>query len=142
MYFINWAMTGIAELIAIGLYFQYFFPGVPVEINAVCALALLVGVNLLSVKAFGEFEFWAACLKVGAIELVGITAGEMKDPEREVPKAIRAVVLRIVVFYIGSVSLLAMIMPSDNYKSGDSPFVTVFATMGRDWVDRTPLTWH
>ena len=31
MYFINWAMTGIAELIAIGLYFQFFFPNVPVE---------------------------------------------------------------------------------------------------------------
>lgn len=190
MYFINWAMTGIAELIAIGLYFQYFFPGVPVEISALCALALLVAVNLLSVKAFGEFEFWAACLKVGAIliflavgtamvvmntqvgethatvnnlfhaeggmfpkgglvmilalnavifaynaiELVGITAGEMKNPEREVPKAIRAVVLRIVVFYVGSVTLLAMIMPSDQYKSGESPFVTVFATMGLDWV--------
>ncbi|WP_354212974.1 amino acid permease [Arthrobacter sp. UYCu511] len=189
MYFINWAMTGIAELIAIGLYFTYFFPGVPVEISAVCALVLLVAVNLLSVKAFGEFEFWAACLKVGAIviflvvgtimvvmnaqvgqshaavsnlflggsmfpkgglvmilalnavifafnaiELVGITAGEMKNPEREVPKAIRAVVLRIVVFYVGSVSLLAMLMPSNQYKSGESPFVTVFATMGLDWV--------
>lgn len=190
MYFINWAMTGIAELIAIGLYFQYFFPAVPVWISALCALALLVAVNLMSVKAFGEFEFWAACLKVGAIliflvvgtilvvmntqvgdtqasvgnlinseggmfpkgglvmilalnavifaynaiELVGITAGEMQNPGREVPKAIRAVVLRIVVFYVGSVSLLAMLMPSDQYKAGESPFVTVFATMGLDWV--------
>ncbi|MFC8303237.1 amino acid permease [Specibacter sp. NPDC057265] len=190
MYFINWAMTGIAELIAIGLYFQYFFPGVPVWLSALCALVLLVAVNLLSVKAFAEFEFWAACLKVGAlvvflvvgtvlvvvnaqvggtqasvgnlvngaggmfpqgglvmilalnavifaynaIELVGITAGEMKNPEREVPKAIRAVVLRILVFYVGSVSLLAMLMPSENYKAGESPFVTVFAAMGLDWV--------
>ncbi len=190
MYFINWAMTGIAELIAIGLYFQFFFPHVPVELSALCALVLLVGVNLLSVKAFGEFEFWASCLKVtaiilfliagsimvitnaqvgdsrasvnnlfyddggmfpkgamvmilvlnavifayNAIELVGITAGEMQNPEREVPKAIRAVVLRIVVFYVGSVTLLAMLMPSDNYKSGESPFVTVFSTMGLGWV--------
>ena len=190
MYFINWAMTGIAELIAIGLYFQYFFPGVPVEISAICALVLLVAVNLLSVKAFGEFEFWASCLKVGAIlsflvvgtimvvtnaqvgsghasvtnlfsadggmfpkgglvmilvlnavifaynaiELVGITAGEMQNPAREVPKAIRAVVVRIVVFYVGSVSLLAMILPSDQYHSGESPFVTVFGAMGLGWV--------
>ncbi|WP_288027269.1 amino acid permease [Arthrobacter sp.] len=190
MYFINWAMTGVAELIAIGLYFQYFFPGVPVEVSALCALVLLVAVNLLSVKAFGEFEFWASCLKVAAIvmflvvgtvmvitnaqvggqhatvsnlfhadggmfpkgglvmilvlnavifaynaiELVGITAGEMQNPEREVPRAIRAVVVRIVVFYVGSVTLLAMIMPSDHYKNGESPFVTVFASMGLDWV--------
>lgn len=189
MYFINWAMTGIAELIAIGLYFQYFFPGVPVAVSAVCALALLVAVNLMSVKAFGEFEFWAACLKVGAlliflvagtvmvvmntqlgdtqasvenlfhggtmfsqgglvmilalnavifayngIDMVGITAGEMQHPEREVPKAIRAVVLRIVVFYVGSVSLLAMLLPSERYKAGESPFVTVFGALGLDWV--------
>src|ERR671920_432318 len=190
MYFINWGMTGIAELIAIGLYFQFFFPNVPVEASAIAALALLVAVNLLSVKAFGEFEFWASCLKVGAIliflvvgtfmvitnaqvgdghasvanlfaaeggmfpkgalvmvlvlnavifayngiELVGITAGEMQNPEREVPKAIRAVVLRIVVFYVGSVTLLAMLLPSDQYKAGTSPFVTVFGQMGLGWV--------
>jgi len=190
MYFINWGMTGIAELIAIGLYFQFFFPGVPVEASAIAALLLLVAVNLLSVKAFGEFEFWASVLKVGAIliflavgtfmvvtnaqvgaghasvsnlfaddggmfphgglvmvlvlnavifayngiELVGITAGEMKDPAREVPKSIRAVVLRICVFYIGSVLLLAMLLPSDQYKAGTSPFVTVFGQMGLGWV--------
>ena len=190
MYFINWAMTGIAELIAIGLYFQFFFPNVPVELSAIAALLLLVGVNLLSVKAFGEFEFWASCLKVGAIliflavgtfmvvtnaqvgdgnasvnnlfaaeggmfpegalvmtlvlnavifayngiELVGITAGEMQDPAKEVPKAIRAVVFRIVVFYVGSVTLLAMLLPSDQYVAGTSPFVTVFGQMGLGWM--------
>ena len=190
MYFINWAMTGIAELIAIGLYFQFFFPNVPVELSAIAALVLLVGVNLLSVKAFGEFEFWASCLKVGAIviflavgtfmvatnarvgdgnasvanlfhddgglfpkgalvmilvlnavifaynaiELVGITAGEMENPEREVPRAIRAVVFRIVVFYVGSVTLLAMLLPSDQYRAGESPFVTVFGQMGMPWM--------
>ncbi|MDQ4488585.1 amino acid permease [Sinomonas sp. ASV486] len=190
MYFVNWAMTGIAELLAIGLYFQYFFPNVPVEVTAICALVMLVAVNLLSVKAFGEFEFWASVLKVGAIslfliagtvmvvlntqvgathaspanlvpddggmfphgafamilvlnavifaynaiELVGITAGEMEDPKREVPRAIRAVVLRIVVFYVGSVLLLAMLLPSDQYKAGVSPFVTVFDQLGLGWI--------
>ena len=190
MYFLNWGMTGIAELIAIGLYFQYFFPNVPVEVSAIAALVLLVAVNLLSVKAFGEFEFWASVLKVGAIliflvvgtvlvvmnaqvgpshaspanlfagdggmfphgvlvmvlvlnavifaynaiELVGITAGEMENPAREVPKAIRAVVIRIVVFYVGSVTLLAMLLPSDQYKAGTSPFVTVFGQMGLPWM--------
>ena len=37
------------------------------KLSAIAALVLLVAVNLLSVKAFGEFEFWASCLKVGAI---------------------------------------------------------------------------
>nr|WP_231366243.1 amino acid permease [Zhihengliuella flava] len=190
MYVLNWVMTGIAELIAVGLYFQFFFPGVPVEISALCALAVLVGVNLFSAKAFGEVEFWASFLKVAAIilflitgtvmvvmntqigqtqasvnnlfaaegglfpfgfmvsilvlnavifayngvELVGITAGEMKQPEREVPRAIRAVVVRIAVFYVGSVLLLAMLLPSDQYKAGESPFVTVFAQLGIGWI--------
>lgn len=190
MYVLNWIMTGIAELIAIGLYFQFFFPAVPIEISAICALALLVAVNLFSAKAFGEFEFWASALKVAAIvlflivgivmvamntqigdghaavsnlwaseggmfprgfficilvlnsvvfaynaiELVGITAGEMEDPAREVPRAIRAVVLRIVVFYVGSVTLLAMLMPWDQYKAGESPFVTVFDQLGAAWI--------
>ena len=57
-----------------------------------------------------------------------------KTAKREVPKAIRAVVLRIVVFYVGSVLLLAMLLPSDQYKAGVSPFVTVFGQMGLGWV--------
>lgn len=190
MYVLNWVMTGIAELIAIGLYFTYFFPGVPVEAAALCALGLLVAVNLFSAKAFAEFEFWASFLKVAAIllflligiylvvtnaqigdghaavsnlfaseggmfprsvlisilvlnavifayngiELVGITAGEMEDAEKEVPAAIRAVVVRIVVFYVGSVTLLAMILPWNHYKAGESPFVTVFDQLGWGWI--------
>lgn len=194
MYVLNWIMTGIAELIAIGLYFQYFFPNIPVTVSAFCALLLLVAINLFSAKAFAEFEFWAACIKVAAIllflavgtymvvtnaqvgehtasvanlfigdengeggmfprgffvsilvlnsvifaynaiELVGIAAGEMEHPEKEVPSAIRAVVVRILVFYVGSVSLLAMVLPWNEYESGVSPFVTVFEKMGLGWV--------
>src|SRR6476661_2144112 len=113
MYFINWAMTGIAELIAIGLYFQFFFPK--------GALVMILVLN-------------AVIFAYNAIELVGITAGEMEDPAKEVPKAIRAVVIRIVVFYVGSVTLLAMLLPSDQYKAGESPFVTVFGQMGLPWM--------
>ncbi|GAA3703110.1 L-asparagine permease [Zhihengliuella alba] len=190
MYALNWVMTGIAELIAIGLYFQFFFPNVPLEVAAIAALLLLVSINLFSAKAFGETEFWASLLKVSAIviflvvgtvlvvlnarigehtasvsnlfasegglfpngvmvsilvlnsvifayngiEMVGITAGEAQDPKREVPKAIRAVVLRIVVFYVGSVTLLAMLLPHDAYSAGESPFVTVFSQIGASWI--------
>lgn len=76
----------------------------------------------------------AVIFAYNAIELVGITAGEMEDPAKEVPKAIRAVVIRIVVFYVGSVTLLAMLLPSDQYKAGTSPFVTVFGQMGLPWM--------
>ena len=42
--------------------------------------------------------------------------------------------VRIVVFYVGSVTLLAMLLPSDQYVAGTSPFVTVFGQMGLAWM--------
>ena len=67
MYWLNWALTGIAELSAVGLYIQYWFPTVPTWLTVLIALAVVLVVNLLSARAFGEFEFWASVLKVTAI---------------------------------------------------------------------------
>jgi L-asparagine permease len=67
MYWLNWALTGIAELSAVGLYVQYWFPRMPAWGTVLIALAVVLVINLLSARAFGEFEFWAALAKVGAI---------------------------------------------------------------------------
>ncbi|MGI3784113.1 MAG: amino acid permease [Janthinobacterium lividum] len=67
IYWGNWALTGIAELSAVGLYMQYWFPNLPTWITVLVALVVVLSINLLSARAFGEFEFWAAILKVGAI---------------------------------------------------------------------------
>jgi L-asparagine permease len=67
MYWINWAFTGIAELTAIAAYIYYWAPAFPQWLTAVLALALVLVVNLLSVRLFGELEFWFAMLKVLAI---------------------------------------------------------------------------
>ncbi len=67
MYWLNWALTGIAELSAVGLYVQYWWPTMPTWITVLIALAVVLGINLMSARAFGEFEFWAAILKVAAI---------------------------------------------------------------------------
>ena len=67
MYWLNWALTGIAELSAVGLYVQYWFPTMPTWATVLIALAVVLVINLLSARAFGEFEFWASILKVGAI---------------------------------------------------------------------------
>lgn len=67
MYWLNWALTGIAELSAVGLYVQYWAPTIPTWETVLIALAVVLTVNLLSAAAFGEFEFWAALLKVTAI---------------------------------------------------------------------------
>jgi L-asparagine permease len=67
VYWGNWALTGIAELSAVGLYMQYWFPTLPTWITVLVALVVVLSINLLSARAFGEFEFWAAILKVAAI---------------------------------------------------------------------------
>jgi L-asparagine permease len=194
MYWLNWALTGIAELSAVGLYVQYWFPLMPTWATVLIALAVVLVINLLSARAFGEFEFWAAIAKVGAIvmflvvgliivvggfsiggheagfhnlwsnpggfwpasgdyswygpilvmsgvvfayaaiEMVGVAAGEMANPTREVPKAVNAVIFRIAIFYCGSILLLVSMLPTTEYKSGTSPFVTVFDRLGLSWM--------
>jgi L-asparagine permease len=194
MYWLNWALTGIAELSAVGLYMQHWFPNLPTWLTVLVALAVVLAINLMSARAFGEFEFWAALAKVSAIvvflvvglvvvigglkvgdhtagisnlwsnpggfwptgdgfywygpilvmsgvvfayaaiEMVGITAGEMEDSKTEVPKAVNAVIFRIGVFYCGSILLLCCMLPTSRYVPGISPFVTVFGAMGLDWM--------
>lgn len=194
MYWLNWALTGIAELSAVALYAQYYWKDMPKFLTVLIALAVVLVVNLLSAKAFGEFEFWASVLKVGtiviflvvglvvvigrfdigsqtagfsnlwsnpggfwpssgdynwygpilvmsgvvfayaAIEMVGVAAGEMEDPDREVPKAVNAVIFRIAVFYCGSILLLICMLPTTEYTADTSPFVTVFGRMGLGWM--------
>ena len=194
MYWLNWALTGIAELSAAGLYVQHWLPDMPTWATVLIALGVVLVVNLMSAKAFGEFEFWASILKVGAIvlflviglvlvvgrfdigghqagfqnlwsnpggfwpasgdyawygpilvmsgvvfayaaiEMVGVAAGEMADPKREVPKAVNAVIFRIGVFYCGSLLLLVSMLPTEQYEPGTSPFVSVFGALGWNWM--------
>ncbi|MGW4522257.1 amino acid permease [Amycolatopsis sp. NPDC004378] len=185
MYWVNWAMTGIAEITAVAIYVHKWLPDVPQWITALVALGVLLAVNLLSVKLFGELEFWFSVVKVlaivvflvtavglvltsadiggtpagvhnltdhsgffpagigialmtlqavifaySAIEVVGIAAGETKDARKVLPKAINGVVWRIGVFYVGSVLMLAMLLPWPFYNGDESPFVTVFSRLG------------
>ena len=65
-----------------------------------------------------------------AVELVGTAAGETAEPEKIMPRAINSVVARIAIFYVGSVSLLALLLPYTAYKAGESPFVTFFSKIG------------
>ncbi|MHC6179818.1 amino acid permease [Clostridium sp. JNZ X4-2] len=63
-YWYNWAITVAAEMVAGALIMKYWFPGVPAIIWSICFLGLIVGLNLLSAKAYGESEFWFAGIKV------------------------------------------------------------------------------
>ncbi|WP_409483072.1 amino acid permease [Arsenicicoccus dermatophilus] len=67
MYMVNWMTSGIAEITAIAQYVTKWLPHLPQWIPALVALAVVLAINLTSVKAFGEFEFWASLLKVLAL---------------------------------------------------------------------------
>jgi L-asparagine permease len=185
MYWLNWAATGVAEITAVGIYVQYWSPGTPRWLSALGALVVLLAVNLVTVRLFGELEFWFAVAKVAAIviflvtaiwlvasqsaigdthasvgnltadgglfpkgfpivlmslqavvfayagiEMVGIAAGETRNPRKVVPRAVNGVIWRIAIFYCGSILLLVMVLPWTDYNESQSPFVTVFARLG------------
>ncbi len=66
-YWFNYVLVSMAELSVIGLYINYWLPGVPAWVSALVALVVITFINLVSVKAFGEFEFWFAIIKVVAV---------------------------------------------------------------------------
>jgi L-asparagine permease len=65
-----------------------------------------------------------------AVELVGTAAGETAEPEKVMPRAINSVIARIALFYVGSLFLLALLLPYTDYSAGESPFVTFFGKIG------------
>ena len=92
------------------------------------------GMGLLMSMAFIMFSF-------GGLELVGITAAEASEPRKVIPKAINQVVYRILIFYVGALTVLLSLYPWDQLlqtlgASGDaysgSPFVQIFSLIGND----------
>jgi D-serine/D-alanine/glycine transporter len=71
-YWFCWIITGIADVIAISAYAQFWWPDLPQWAPAIACVAVLLSLNLLTVKLFGEIEFWFAMIKIVAIvALVG-----------------------------------------------------------------------
>lgn len=181
----QWVVVGMSEVIAVGEYMNYWFPDLPQWIPGVIVVALLMGANLVSVKAFGEFEFWFAMIKVVTIilmivagfgliffglgnggeaiglsnlwshggfmpngwvgfffalsivigsyqgvELIGITAGETKDPQKNIKSAVNGVIWRILIFYIGAIFVIVTVYPWNELGNIGSPFVATFAKVG------------
>ena len=184
-YWFMWIVVGMAELTVLGVYVNYWFPDIPQWVTALVVLIAMTIVNLAHVKAFGEFEFWFAMIKViaivgmiiiglaiilfgvgnggeamgfdnlwahggfmpngfegilmslvlvmfsfGGVELVGISAGEAKDPQKSIPKAINNIVWRILIFYIGALGVMMIIYPWNEVGSDGSPFVQIFDYVG------------
>ncbi|AXT48752.1 MULTISPECIES: amino acid permease [Chromobacterium] len=66
----------------------------------------------------------------GGIEIIGISAGEAQDPQRTIPRAINAVPVRILLFYVLTLTVLMSIFPWPKIGSQGSPFVQIFESLG------------
>lgn len=182
-YWAVWVATCMAEITVAGKYVQYWFD-IPQWITALVVLGIMFIANLVSVKLFGEGEFWFSTIKVTAIvamiligigvlifhfghasnptvtnlwndggvfpngfgqallvlqivvfayvgvELVGVTAGEARDPKTTLRKAINTLPFRIGLFYIGALIVIMSVSSWRTFHAGRSPFVEVFEQIG------------
>jgi GABA permease len=129
--------------------FEFWFAGIKIAaIVAFLALGSLFvfgfwprhGLDFSNLTAHGGFfpngvgtVFGAISVVIAAMvgaEVATIAAAETANPERAVARATRSVVVRIVIFYLGSVFLLAVIVPWDAERPGVSPYVAALGEMG------------
>ena len=66
-YWVLYILVSMAELSAVGIYVQYWWPELPTWISALAFFVLINVINLSSVKSFGEMEFWFSIIKVADI---------------------------------------------------------------------------
>ena len=186
LYWLNWAVALASEFTAAGLLMQRWFPHSPSWVWSAAFIVAVFALNIMSVRLYGEAEFWFASIKVVAIvafivigllaifgavpiagygkaplfanftadgwfpqgiapilstlltvvfafsgtEVVGVAAGETKDPSRAIPKAVHTTVLRLAVFFIGSILVMAALIPWHRAGVDTSPFVLVFQSIG------------
>lgn len=175
-----------AEVTAVAIYFQYWFPNSPQWFWVALVSSGIIAINAAQVGNFGEFEYWFALIKVIAIiafivigialilgtphrppigfrnltayggfmphglrgmwlaltiaissymgiEVIAVTAGEARQPEKAIPRAMRTIVFRLILFYVLAIGVMVTMSPwnesSDGTISG-SPFVRAFASVG------------
>ncbi|MBQ1336405.1 MAG: amino acid permease, partial [Selenomonadaceae bacterium] len=66
-YWFNYIIVSMAELMAVAIYMNFWFPDLPQWISILACLAVITAVNLVNVRAYGEAEFWMALIKIVAI---------------------------------------------------------------------------
>lgn len=184
-YWFNYIIVCMLELTASTMFLDYWF-NFPHWISSLVILVVFGIINLLSVKIFGELEFWLSGIKVltiimmiafgcyliffhhnlpsqitpsvtnlwvynnffaggikgflfsfvvvifsfGGTELVGIAASESKNPRKDIPLAINGVILRIIIFYVATITIVLCLYPWNKIDSNISPFVDVFSKIG------------
>ena len=139
-YWYNWAVTIAVDLVAAQLVMSWWFPDTPGWIWSALFLGVIFLLNYISVRGF------AAMIGVAMIvgfsfqgtELIGIAAGESEDPAKNIPRAVRQVFWRILLFYVFAILIISLIIPytdpsllrNDVKDISVSPFTLVFQHAG------------
>lgn len=76
-YWYMWMVTCMAELTAVGIYMNFWYPDLPQWVSALAALVIMTVVNFIAVSAYGEFEFWFALIKILTIVFMIISGAGM-----------------------------------------------------------------
>lgn len=67
MYCIMWLAVCVIEVVVAGSFLQYWFPSIPLWVLSLACTAFVIGINMMNVKNYGEFEFWFAGIKITMI---------------------------------------------------------------------------
>lgn len=76
------------------------------------------------------FSLVIVMFSFGGVELIGITAGEADNPKKSIPQAINQVVWRILIFYVGALTVIMILFPWNKIGTTGSPFVEIFSQIG------------
>lgn len=143
------------NLMAVKIYGEVEFWFAIIKVIAVIAMILFGGYLLFGGKAGPEASItnlWAhggfmpngiegliialaiIMFSFGGLELIGITAAEAEQPEKTIPKATNQVIYRILIFYIGALTVLLCLHPWNQINPNESAFVTVFHDLDQSVV--------
>lgn len=146
-------LVALANLAAVRLYGELEFWFAMIKVTTIIVM-ILIGLGLIFVGIGNNFEpiglanltehggffaggwqgfLFALCIVVASyqgVELVGITAGEAKNPQVTLKKAINNILWRILIFYVGAIFIVVTLFPWTEIGQNGSPFVLMFAKVG------------
>ncbi len=127
-------VTAVVAMILFGLYLLF-----TADANSTASFSNLWSHGGFFPNGFDGLFYMLAFLMFafGGIELIGMAAAEANDPKKTIPKAINQVVVRILIFYVGSLAILLSLVPWNQLDLGGldkSPFVMIFSQMGIGWA--------
>src|SRR5690606_19965991 len=126
-YWALYVLVSMAELTAIGIYVQYWWPEIPIWVSALGFFVLVNGINLLHVRLFGEMEFWLSIVKVAAIIAMIVFGGWLLASGNGGPQASVGNLWELGGFFPNGVSGLLMAMAVIMFSFGGLELVGITA---------------